>query len=120
MQKLYFEPAWDKTIAAIDREQIMKSFREIEMRQDIHLSFLWTAVNHKNEQLVTVLIHNPEDEPLEFKQIAIGFQKDSKPVETALFTVPLKIPSKTSMPWTFIFSDENQTTESPVYIIHQE
>lgn len=118
MQKLYFDPKWDQTIAQIDREKIRKEFQSIETQANVHLSFLWAAVNHKRERLITVLIHNPGNESLRFNQVAIGLQEASTLVETALFTVPLDIPSQTSMPWTFIFSDGNKTTTLPDYVIY--
>lgn len=117
MQKLFFEPAWDKTIAQVDREKIIHFFQTVQTEADIHLFFLWDAVNHKKEQLVTVLIHNPKTEPLQFEQTAIAYQTEIEPIKTAFFDLPLQIPAQTSVPWTFIFSDLNQTEQTAAYLI---
>ena len=41
MQKLYFEPAWDKTIAPADREKIIHHFQQQtkQLQGGVHLSF---------------------------------------------------------------------------------
>lgn len=117
MQKLFFEDAWDHTIGQQDREEIIKQFQLIQGKDEIHLSFLWAASNHKKELLVTVLIHNPKTEPLQLTQTAIAYEQENKIVQTALFTVPLPLPAETSMPWTFIFSNHNRTDQPPTYSI---
>lgn len=119
MQTLYFEPAWDKTIANADRDLITQHFQTLHPKEDIYLSFLRVAVNHKNELLATVLIHNGQAEPLHFKETAIAFQPAQGATKTGLFHLPVSIPAKTSMPWTFIFSASNQTDQKPIYIIHE-
>ncbi|WP_172370811.1 hypothetical protein [Sporosarcina jiandibaonis] len=77
MQTLYFEHAWDKIIAPADREKIMEHFQSRNLENKIQLSFLWEAINHKGERLVTVLIHNSEDTPLPFQDTAITFYKEA-------------------------------------------
>ena len=120
MQTLYFEPAWDKTIAPADREIITEHFKSRHLENDIQLSFLWKAINHKGERLVTVLIHNSKDTPLPFKDTAITYYKEDKQIATGIFNIPLVIPGKTSMPWTFIFTPANQTEAPPRYKIENQ
>lgn len=120
MQKLFFEPAWDKTIAEVDRELITKHFRTLQPKDNVYLSFLREAVNHKNELLVTVLIHNGQRDPLQIEETAIAYQPAHKSTIVSVFHLPLLIPAKTSMPWTFIFSSSNQTEQIPVYIIRHD
>lgn len=119
MQKLFFEPAWDKTIAPVDRELITKHFQTFPPQEDVNLSFLREAVNHRNELLVTVLIHNGQRVPLQIDNIAIAYQPTHKSTKTSLFSLPLQIPAKTSMPWTFSYSPSNHTEQTPIYIIRQ-
>lgn len=117
MQTLYFEPAWDKTIAAADREKIIIHFQSRQLYNNVHLAFLWEAINHKGEQLVTVLIHNNEEIPLTLQNTAISYTKNNKHIAKSIFNLPLTIPKQTSMPWTFIFSSANRTNTHPLYII---
>ena len=117
MQTLYFEPAWDKTIAPADREKIIAHFQSRHLENDIQLSFLWEAINHKGERLVTVLIHNTEDTSLPLQDTVIAYCKEGKQITTGIFNLPLVIPRKTSMPWTFIFTPANQTDAPPQYTI---
>lgn len=112
MQKLIFERAWDKTIAPADREKITTYFNTSQINKEVHLAFFKEAINYKNERLVTVLIHNGTTEPVLFQNTAIAFDD-----RTGLFTVPLQIPAQSSMPWTFIFSNNNETELAPAYTI---
>src|SRR5690625_3848349 len=121
MQQLYFEPAWDKTIAQTDRDKISQLFKRqlIQLGNDICFSFLWEAFNHRGERLVTVLIHNTEDNSLRIQDTAIALYKQQQQIANGIFHLPCEIPSKTSMPWTLIFSATNQTSKTPEYKITQ-
>lgn len=119
MQKLYFESAWDKTIAPIDREKMMKYFQQQtkQLHGGVHLSFLWNARNHKGEQLITVLIHNCEDINFRLHNTVISYNEQGKQLAKAKFSLPCEIAGNTSMPWTFIFSEANETDVAPQYMI---
>ena len=117
MQTLYFEPAWDKTIAPADREKIIAHFQSRHLENNIQFSFLREAINHKGELLVTVLIHNTEDTSLPLQDMVVTYRKDGNQIATGIFNFPLVIPRKTSMPWTFIFTPANQTDAPPRYTI---
>ena len=119
IQKLYFEPAWDKTIAPTDREKMMHHFlQQTKQLQDgVHLSFLWKARNHKGEQLITVLIHNFEEINFRLDNTVISYNEQGKQMANATFSLPCEIPGNTSMPWTFIFSETNETNGCPQYKI---
>lgn len=119
MQKLYFEPAWDKTIAPTDREKIIQHFQQQtkQLQAGVHLSFLWNARNHKGEQLITVLIHNLEDMIFRLDNAVISYYEQDKQRANATFSLPGEIAGNTSMPWTFIFSDANETNENSQYTI---
>lgn len=117
MQKLFFEQAWDKTIGQVDRDKITKLFQSVQSEENIHFFFLWEAQNHRDEHLVTVLIHNPKTKPLQLAQTPITYRYENKFNKTALFTLPIPVPAQTSMPWTFIFTDHNQTEQIPTYFI---
>lgn len=119
MQKLYFESAWDQTIAPIDREKIIHHFQEQTkyLETGVHFSFLWKANNHKGEQLITVLIHNTEENSFRLQNEAVGYYEQENRIATGMFSLPCKIAGHTSMPWTFIFSKTNQTDAFPQYTI---
>ncbi|MFC0186898.1 SLAP domain-containing protein [Fictibacillus aquaticus] len=106
MQKLLFEPAWDKALASQDREYIKKIFEETKdaaPEDAISSAVLRKAVNHKGERLVTVLIHNRSSEEEVFHDRTVELQKEDGSSEEKAFTLPIAVPPYTSMPWTFIF-----------------
>lgn len=119
MQKLYFEPAWDKAIAPTDREKITHRFQQQtkQLQSGVHLSFLWNARNYKGEQLITVLIHNFEEINFRLHNTAISYNEQGKQPVNATFSLPCEIEGNTSMPWAFIFSETNETTADPQYMI---
>ena len=119
MQKLFFEPAWDKAIAPADRKKIMDHFKQQtkQLQGGAHLSFLWNACNHKGEHLITVLIHNFEDINFCLHNTVISYYEQGKQPVNATFSLPWEIAGNTSMPWTFIFSETNVTNTDPQYAI---
>lgn len=119
MQKLYFEPAWDKTIAPTDREKITHHFHQQtkQLQGGVHLSFFRNARNHKGELLITVLIHNFEEINIRLHNTIISYYEQDKQLANATFSVPCEITGNTSMPWTFIFSETNETSADPQYSI---
>jgi len=119
MQKLYFEPAWDKAIAPADREKMMQHFQQQtkQLQDGVHLSFLWKARNHKGEQLICVLIHNFEELNFRIHDTVISYYEKDKLQANATFSLPCEIPGNTSMPWMFIFSETNETNLDPQYMI---
>lgn len=119
MQMLYFEPAWDKTIASTDREKITNHFHQQikQLHGGVHLLFLWNARNHKGEQLITVLIHNFDDINFCLHNTVISYNEQGKQPVTATFSLPCDIVGNTSMPWTFIFSATNEANADSQYTI---
>lgn len=119
MQMLYFEPACDRTIAPADREKMRSYFQQQtkQLEGGVHFSFLWNARNYKDEQLVTVLIHNCQETPLRLHNTTIAYYEQGKQLANAMFSLPCEIAGNTSMPWTFIFSKTNETTDHPQYTI---
>ncbi|MBE1554836.1 SLAP domain-containing protein [Sporosarcina limicola] len=119
MQKLYFEPAWDKAIAPIDREKITHHFHQQtkQLQVGVHLSFLWNARNHKDEQLITVLIHNFEETIFHLDNTVISYYEQGEKTANATFSLPCEVTGNTSMPWTFIFSETNGTNADSRYTI---
>ena len=119
MQKLFWESAWDKTIAPVDRIKIKTHFHDHipHLLEEVHFSFYKKAINHKSELLITVLIHNPQDVALHLQSIVITYKEKDQQIATGIFSVPVEIERNTSMPWTFIFSPSNQTSLSPQYTI---
>ncbi len=102
MQILAYEPTWDKAISQKDREEFEAIFHSLLVFPPF--TVIRHAVNHKGELLVTSIIHNTADQELDFHAMKISYQKDGRKIAEAKFTLPSHlIPSKTSMPWTFIF-----------------
>ena len=115
MQTLQFETAWEKAVAERDRQYIEELFQNTKelKSQDIDCHIIRTAINHKQQMLVTVLIHNFTEQPLAFKERVVRCLLEHGSVAQK-FTIPaLTIPPFTSMPWTFIYesSDEFLFTE---------
>ncbi|WP_176555770.1 SLAP domain-containing protein [Virgibacillus ndiopensis] len=110
MQKLRFESSWDKTISTKDRNQIEQVFSDTQcaVNEPIYFSSLWQAINHKNQLLVTVLIHNTSQKNLSFQNTKMRYLENNEIVVEYSFTLPLLfVEPHTSMPWTFIFPVES-------------
>lgn len=105
MQQLRFHPKWDRTISTKDREYIKQTFDSIKTtgKDGVSFPFLWQAINHKQDLLVTVLIHNCTPEVIAFKQKRLQYKKEAIVIAEHSFTLPDPIAGYTSTPWTFIF-----------------
>ncbi|MEO4053019.1 SLAP domain-containing protein [Solibacillus sp. CAU 1738] len=110
MQQLQFEASWDKALSAQDRDQIEKLFNETKEKHFANIVFspIREAINHRNELLITVLVHNFSAIPLTFENTRLVYLNEQMILAEKLFTLPaLVIPPKVSMPWTFIFPQGN-------------
>jgi len=117
MQKLVFEDAWDRTISQKDREIIEQLFRDETSEEGISFTIVLMAANHKNERLVTAIVHNRTAQNLVFENTPLQFLVGDKLLVKHEFTLPaLQVPPETSMPWTFIFP--NESFEIPNSIEH--
>ena len=106
MQQLQFESSWAKALSAQDRESIEKLFNDTKQQQDSTIVFspIRQAINHRNELLITVLVHNFSQQPLQFKDTRLVYSNETEVLAENVFTLPtLTIPPQVSMPWTFIF-----------------
>jgi SLAP domain-containing protein len=105
LQKLAFEKAWDKTIAEKDRTEIERVFSENKHadKESHNAIVLRTALNHKKELLVTVLVNNYLNEPLSLRERKIIYRENGVDCGEMESPYALEIPAQTSMPWTFIF-----------------
>lgn len=113
MQQLQFEAAWDKTLSIQDRDEIKRIFNETKQQNysTILFSPIREAINHKNELLITVLVHNFSSNPLIFDHTRLIYSNEHGILAEREFTLPaLTVPPQTSMPWTFIFSKESYTS----------
>ncbi|THE09305.1 SLAP domain-containing protein [Bacillus timonensis] len=124
MQKLVFEDAWDRTIAQKDREEIERIFQEAVAHLDTGVTFttIRIAVNHKNERLVTAIIHNRTERTLIFENTPLDIWVGDNRLAEHKFTYPtLQVPPKTSMPWTFIFPETIEVpTDQATLILKKE
>lgn len=106
MQKLIFESSWDKALSNKDRKVIEDAFLKTATLNSNNIQFtpLWQAFNHKDELLVTMLIHNFTSEFVSFNDIQLRYLESNKMIAEHLFHHPtLAIQASHSMPWTFIF-----------------
>jgi len=108
MQRLEFEAAWDKTIAPADRKVIINLFNQTKNKQteteSIVLLPIRQALNHRNDLLATVLLHNFTDSIFSLEAIDLAYLENDRVIATHHFSFPgLTLPKETSMPWTFIF-----------------
>lgn len=115
MQQLVFEAAWEKTIARKDRQTIIRNFEQVLATlpsTGVHFTLLKKAVNHRDDLLITVLIHNCNEKPLDFDRDVLQYRLDEQILARHTFHLPLKIAGKTSMPWTFIFPAGSYTEQA--------
>ena len=120
MQRLKFEPAWDKTISSRDRKLIEEIFSGTSLDQDdgVHFTFLWEATNHKGDLLVTVLIHNCYEKKLSMKELTIAYRHGEQVIAADTFNLPFEINSKTTMPWTLIYSQPHSAELIPDFYVN--
>ena len=117
MQKLFFEDAWERTISKQDHDKICDVFSNLQIDAGISFTFLWEAVNHHGDLLVTTLIHNNEKASMELKNIYMKYVHDTV-TYADYFTVPIVIPAHHSMPWTFIFTKQTEgKCDDATYVI---
>ncbi|GAA0289171.1 SLAP domain-containing protein [Gracilibacillus halotolerans] len=106
MQSFQLQEAWQRQISPDDKEQLIDLFNKTrnQMGETITCIPYRLAFNHRQDLLCTVLIHNTKDESIDLRNVMITIKKESKEVATNIFEdLPLQLPSKTSMPWTYIF-----------------
>lgn len=118
MQKLQFEASWDKALSAKDRSTIERIFIETHQKNhsDILCSPIQEAINHKEELLITVLIHNFTEDDLTFDNTRIIYSNELGILAKNEFTLPrLTIPSQVSMPWTFIFPKDSYVRGNSIF-----
>ena len=75
MQQLIFEAAWDKTIAPIDRDNITSLFQKTtnENKKNVEIIPISQAINHNEDLLVIVLIHNFSNEDFPLKNVHASY-----------------------------------------------
>ncbi|GKU84134.1 SLAP domain-containing protein [Niallia sp. NCCP-28] len=115
MQHLQFEASWDKALAVQDRRNIEKIFSETKYlnSSDIICSPIREAINHNKALLVSVLVHNFTNHPLTFNNVRLVYSIQGEIIADKVFTLPmLAIPSKVSLPWTFIFPKDSYTPKT--------
>ncbi len=106
MQQLQYETSWDKTISVQDRQSIERIFSETKNHKSHEVIFspIREAINHREDLLVTVLVHNFMDHPLSFNNTKLLYKIQGEVIAENIFTISkLVIPERVSMPWTFIF-----------------
>lgn len=115
MQYLQFESSWEKALAAQDRQNIESIFSKAKNQNgsNIICSAIREAINHKEELLVSVLVHNFTDHTITFNNTRLLYSKQGANIADKTFTLPtLAIPSQVSMPWTFIFPKNSYTPQT--------
>ena len=106
MQKLVFEAAWDRTISQRDRKDLERTFHDgvASLENGVSFTTFRIAANHKNERLVTAIVHNNSAQNLIFENTPLQFWVGDTLLAEHTFTLPaLQIEPETSLPWTFIF-----------------
>lgn len=106
MQKLVFEDAWDRTVSQKDRAEIEHIFQKevSNLNTGVTFSTVRIAINHKNERLVTAIVHNRTAQNLVFEHTQLQFHDGDTMLAEHNFSLPaLQVSPETSMPWTFIF-----------------
>lgn len=114
-QQLQFEASWDRALAEKDQKLIEKIFNATypSDHREVICSFIRVAINHKEELLVTALVHNYMDCPLVFENVRVLYRIKGQVLADNLFTLSaLVIPPYVSMPWTFIFPQDRYILKS--------
>ncbi|MED4401410.1 SLAP domain-containing protein [Metabacillus fastidiosus] len=114
MQQLQFEASWDKALSAQDRQNIERIFSETKYLNsaDILCYPIREAINHQEDLLVSVLVHNFTDHSLIFNKARLVYSIQGDVIADKAFTLPaLVISSQVSMPWTFIFPKDSYTRQ---------
>ncbi|WP_066185906.1 SLAP domain-containing protein [Gracilibacillus timonensis] len=114
MQQLIFTEAWDRTISSQDRQRLETLFQQTKdtAHHDLSFTIVRIAVNHHNHLLVTVLIHNTSNQTIDLTCETIHLLSNKQFLSKLSITDPrLRLPTNTSMPWTFIFTDVTQPAE---------
>ena len=116
MQQLQFEASWDKALSGQDRRYIEKVFNETKHLHSSGVVFspIREAINHKEELLVSALVHNFRNQPLLFNNVSLLYRIGEEVIAERVFTLPkLVIPNEVSMPWTFIFPWGSYKSQAP-------
>ncbi|UOQ84532.1 SLAP domain-containing protein [Gracilibacillus salinarum] len=118
MQHLIFEEAWERTISDGDRQRIKDIFEKTKTASNDGISFIiiQVASNHRNDLLVTSLVHNFSNEPADLTNASVQLV-DEHNGEIGSMQVQderLRIPADTSMPWTFIFPKLGDKEQSDI------
>ncbi|YCA45780.1 SLAP domain-containing protein [Bacillus sp. JZ8] len=114
MRQLQFEASWDRALADQDRQNIKRIFNETKHLKDsaIFCSPIREAINHNEDLLVTVLVHNCTDHLFTFMNTRLLYSIGGEVIADKVFTLPaLTIPPEVSMPWTFIFPKDSYTPQ---------
>ncbi|GAF63242.1 hypothetical protein BTS2_0133 [Bacillus sp. TS-2] len=117
MQTLVYHPKWEKTLSKQDRLLIEKIFKQTSSYvTSLSTTMIRVAKNYKDDLLVTVMIHNPQEQPFYFQNQCISYIEDFTCLATQAFTIDsLVIPPHTSMPWTFIFTKNSLEKEPTLH-----
>ncbi|MBR7553441.1 SLAP domain-containing protein [Allobacillus sp. GCM10007491] len=112
MQQLQYHSAWIKQVDSTLDQQIQKAFIQTRENEDQIIVPLRQAINHKGDYLLTVLLHNREQQILNLSTVHLSvsslyFQANQQHFSSAEWSVE----PMTSAPWTFIFSESNYSGE---------
>ena len=121
IQQLFFETAWDKTISQQDRTQIEELFQQTQAITTSAITFVLvrTAVNHREELLVTALIHNFTEMAQDLTDSTVNLCWSGQQIATlSINDSRLQLPAKTSMPWTFIYPSVDGANELETSSLH--
>ncbi|SHN27900.1 SLAP domain-containing protein [Gracilibacillus kekensis] len=110
MQTLVLEEAWERTISEQDHQDIITIFNKTkEARKKIIP--IRSAFNHRDDLLITVLLHNFADTKLDLRNVTIQLLQEDETLATQHFQDNrLLLDPATSMPWTFIFPENSYSS----------
>lgn len=105
MQKLWLEEKWAKTIASQDLLYIEETFEQCSFNEetDVFITYLKKAINHRKDLLLITLIHNCTSASFTLNNQNVIYLVEDEPIAKHSFSIPVRVPAYTSMPWTFIY-----------------
>ncbi|MFS0784994.1 SLAP domain-containing protein [Shouchella sp. 1P09AA] len=102
VQTLMLHPAWEKTIASNDLNQIQQLVQQEPEQRFIPYR---QAFNYRGDLLVTVIVQNRSEHPEEWKEQPLAYVEKEQTIAEKNVSIHT-LPPFTSMPWTFIFEKD--------------
>lgn len=116
MQSLVWQEKWATTLSKQDRREIegifSQSVRHLHKGM-VNFTPIWQAKNHRNDLLISVVIHNTTEDRFALQNTPIAYiaENETTLAQHTFTTNQIVVEPNTSMPWTFIFPGAGDVLE---------